>query len=176
MPIIFGPFGQRKEVSKSAFYLTGLVDRMFDDMLDILGGRIEVPVFRRNWYRLVPFILFVIRLAHSRAQQEIHDEIQSYISDGSNPDSYLNVFNNPEYQSLQRYDPAWLAETVASTHETYWELYTQSSDKGEDPSFTINEHLGRMLATESNDQPNLHDAFSFLDRKFLSGEFKLYQG
>ena len=174
MPIIFDAFGQRKEVSSSAFYLAGAVDRLFDDMLEILGGRIEVPVFRRNWHQLVAFILFVIRWAHSRAEQEIDPEILAYVVDRDNPDSYLNVFNNPEYKSLHRYDPVWLADAVTAAYRTYWDLYTQDNNEGRDPSFAVNEYLGRMLAGDSHDQPNLHDAFNFLEGKFTKGDLKLF--
>lgn len=175
MPYLFDEFGQRKEVSEGAFYLTGTVDRLFDDMLEILGGRIKVSVFRQNWYQLVSFILFVIRLEHSRAHQEIDSGIQSYIFDQTNPDSYLNRFNNPEYASLRQYDFPWIADTVAATYQKYWDLFNRSSEEGHDPAFGINEYLGQMLAAESTDLVNLHDAFSFLDGKFTKGEVKLYQ-
>lgn len=175
MPYLFDEFGQRKEVSEGAFYLTGTVDLLFDDMLEILGGRIKVSVFRQNWYQLVAFILFVIRLAHSRAHQEIDPEIQTYMSDQNNPDSYLNKFNNPEYESLHPYDLPWLAGAVSAAYQKYWELYNQSNNEGKDPSYMINEYLGQMLAAKSGDQVNLHDAFSFLDNKFEKGEVKLFQ-
>ena len=144
-------------------------------MLEILGGRIEVPDFRRNWYQLVAFILFVIRLAHFRAQQEIHAEIQSYISDQTNPDSYLNTFNNPEYDTLRRYESAWLADAVADAYNSYWNLFTQGNNDGVDPSYAINQYLGKMLTAESNDECNLHGAFDFLEKKFANGELKLFQ-
>jgi hypothetical protein len=175
MPFLFDEFGKTKEISAGAFYLTGLVAQLFDDMLDILGGRVEVPVFRRNWYQLVAFILFVIRLAHSRAQQEIQPEIRSYMADQGNPDSYLNRFNNPEFTSLQQYEPSWLAESVATAYQEYEDLFAEKSKKGEDPSFELNEYLGRMLATDNDSQPNLHGAFNFLDRKFVNGDVKLFQ-
>jgi hypothetical protein len=176
MPFIFDEFGQKKEVTESTFYLTGVVDRLFDDMLEILGGRIKVSVFRQNWYQLVPFILFVLRLGHARAQKDIDNEIQLYISDPNNPESYMNKFNNPEYKSLKEYEPLWLAETVGQTYGAYWDLFNESSAKGEDPSFAINEQLGRKLAAEDDEQPNLHDAFSFMESKFLKGEVRLFQG
>ncbi len=176
MPYLFDEHGQKKEVSEGAFYLTGTVDRLFDDMLEILGGRIKVSVFRENWYQLVPFILFVIQLAHSRAQQDIQAEIRSYVADQNNPDSYLNRFNNPEYKSLREHDPAWLAETVAAAYQKYWDLFNQSSNEARDPSFLINEYLGQMLAGDTSDQVNLHDAFNFLDIKFVHGAVKLFQG
>lgn len=175
MPFLFDEFGQRKEVSEGAFYLTGTVDRLFDDTLEILGGRIKVPVFRQNWYQLVPFILFVIQLNHVRAQQDLQSEIQAYISDATNPDSYLNRFNNPEYQTLREYDAAWLSQAVADEYHRYWELLTQGNEKGNDSSFVINEHLGQRLAAGSPDPVNLHDAFSFLDRKFTRGTIKLFE-
>ncbi len=175
MPYLFDEFGQRKEVSESTFYLSGLVDRLFDDMLEILGGRIEVRDFRKTWYQLVPFILFVIRLAHVRAQLEIDPDIQSYLSDQNNPDSYLNRFNNPEYKSLEQYDPAWLAETVGNAYKSYWELYEQSSKNLTNLPFVTNELLGKLLAGPDREQVNLQDAFSFLERKFASGEIKLFE-
>jgi hypothetical protein len=175
MPFLFDEFGQRMEVSEGTFYLTGIVDQLFDDMLEILGGRIKVSVFRQNWHQLVAFILFVIRLAHTRAQKEIHVEIQGYISDQNNPESYLNAFNNPEYDTLHRYDSAWLADAVTNAYKKYWDLYDSASKGGEDPSFAINAYLGEMLAANSEDQPNFHDAFSFLRGKFDTGEAKLFE-
>lgn len=175
MPYIFDFYGQRKEVSKSAFYLTGTVDRLFDDMLEILGGRIKVSVFRRNWYQLVAFILFVIRLAHSRAQQDMHSDILAYMTDQSNPDSYLNAFNNSEYETLSRYDPVWLAGNVSASYEILWNLHIEAEKKGEDSSFVLNERLGQLLAGDSDDEPNLHDAFSFLNEKFEKGHVKLFE-
>jgi hypothetical protein len=175
MPFIFDEFGQKKEVTESTFYLTGVVDHLFDDMLEILGGRIKVSVFRQNWYQLVPFILFVIRLAHARAQKDIDNEIQLYISDPNNPEGYMNKFNNPEYTSLKEYETLWLAETVGRTYGAYWDLFNESRAKGGDPSFAINEQLGQKLAAENDEQPNLHDAFNFLESKFLKGEVRLFQ-
>lgn len=175
MPYLFDEFGQRREVSEGTFYLTGTVDRLFDDMLEILGGRIKVSVFRQNWFQLVPFILFVIQQAHSRTHQDLQPQIQAYIADGTNPDSYLNRFNNPEYKSLREYDAAWLAQTVAAEYQKCLELFVRSSNEGSDPSFAINEHLGRMLAADSNEQVNLHDAFSFLSGKFEKGDARLFE-
>jgi hypothetical protein len=175
MPYLIDEFGKTKEVTPAVFYLTGLVDQLFDSVLDILGGRIEVPDFRRNWYELVAFILFVIRLEHSRVGRDFHADIQSYMHDQSNPDSYLHQFNNPEYRSLERYDPALLADRVAASYTKYWELYSACTEKGEDASFAINDHLGQMLATGGTDQPNLHDALSYLTTKFNRGEANLFE-
>jgi hypothetical protein len=176
MPYLFDEFGKSKEVSSGAFYLTGLVDQLFDSVLDILGGRIDVTDFRRNWYQLVPFILFVIRLAHSRAGRDLHTDIQSYVSDQGNPDSYLHRFNNPEYASLQQYDPVWLADTVRVSYLKYWELFTACSANGKGASFALNEYLGHLLAAGAKDQPNLHDTLSFLTDKFAKGEAALFEG
>jgi hypothetical protein len=175
MPFLFDEFGQRKEVNEGAFYLTGMVDRLFDDTLEILGGRIKVSVFRQTWYQLVPFILFVIRLAHERAGGGLDAEIQGYIEDISNPESYLNRFDNPEYSTLHFYEQSWLVEQVAQAYHAYLDIVSESTRTGTDPSFAINERLGRLLAGESAEQPNLHDAFSFLDSKFKKGEAKLFQ-
>ncbi len=173
MPIIFDLDGQSKEVNHSIFYLTGLVDRLFDDMLEILGGRVEVRDFRENWYQLVPFILFVVRLAHERANRGIDPQIQAYIFDQTNPDSYLNRFNNPEYKTLRQYDQPWLIDAVAAEYRSYWDLYNQGSKENADPLFAVNEHLGKMLGSEEKGN-NLQDAFNFLNGKFLKGEIILY--
>jgi hypothetical protein len=174
MPYLFDEFGQRKEVSSGTFYVSGVVDRLFDDMLEILGGRIKVAVFRQNWYQLVPFILFVIRLAHVRADRDLERDIVAYISDQDNPESYLNAFNNPEYSTLKRYESAWLVEAATDAYNKYWEIY-QSNEGAEDSSFAINEYLGERLAAGGEDHPNLHDAFTFLFGKFEKGEVKLFE-
>ena len=114
-------------------------------------------------------------MAHARAQKDIDNEIQLYISDPNNPESYVNKFNNPEYKSLRDYESLWLAETVGQVYNTYWSLFNEGNAKGEDSSFAIHEQLGRSLAAEDDEQPNLHDALSFLVSKFLKGEVRLFQ-
>lgn len=173
-------FSDKKEIDRCNFYLTGLVSVLNDDMRVWLGGRIEGLDYYYNWYKVVAFILFVIRIAHTKAdirsEKKIEEEIKKYIYDTNNTDSYLNKFDNPQMKS--HLDPSLtkesLAENVFAIYNEFLSFFTQLQEKDVNPAFSLNEHLAKLLATD-DDRRNLQDAFSLLGSKFANGEFKLYK-
>lgn len=175
MPFLFDHDGRKVEVSRGTFYLTGLVESLFEDMRDVLVGRVRESDLRDNWFQLVGFVLFVIRVVHAGARKDIHGEIESYIHDEGNPDSYLRLFNNPEYQELRQYEVPWLAGAVTRAYQSYWEAYTRQNG-GTDSARAANELLRTMLTRDQDELSNVHDMFSFLGGKFANGEYRLFEG
>lgn len=173
-------FSNKKEIDRCNFYLTGLVSVLNDDMRVWLGGRIEGLDYYYNWHKIVAFILFVIRIAHTKADVKsegtIDKEIKQYIFDLTNVESYINKFG--DYQMQSNLDPSLskksLSQNVHSLYNEFLEFFAQLQEKNVNPTFSINEHLAKVLATD-DDRRNLQDAFNFLGNKFANGEFKLYK-
>lgn len=174
MPFLFDQDGRKVEVSRGAFYLTGIVEGLFEDMRDVLVGRVRESDLRDNWFQLVGFVLFIIRVVHDRARKDIHSEIESYIRDEANPDSYLKLFNNAEYQELRPYEASWLANAVARAYQSYWETHNRQ-EGGADGSRAVNQLLRTMLTRDQDELSNVHDMFGFLGGKFTNGEYRLFE-
>lgn len=173
-------FSDNKEIDRCNFYLTGLVMCLYEQMQVWLKGRIEGLDYYYNWHKLIPFILFVIRVAHTKtdvkSQKFIEKEIEKYIYDNANPESYLNKFGDSNLQKhLNNYPVKSLVSTVAFLYNEYLEFYNLLIDKNVDPSISLNEHLAKSLATDNDDHRNLHDAFNLLVNNFSNGTFKLYK-
>lgn len=165
--------------SRSNYYLTNLVLLLYEDMMGWLQNKIEGIDFYYNWYKIVPFILFVIRIVHHKAdiksQEIIEKEIDIYIFNFKDQINYLNKFGSDELKKgVKDYDKEDLSAGVEHLYCEYLKFYNELIKLETDPFFPINDFFSQTLSTD-DDRRNLNNSFQFLMEKFVFKKIKLYK-
>ena len=88
--------------SRVNWYITQVVQNLFDEFKNAIKNRIEGLDFYEHWYVLVAFILFVMKVRHQKTDTEgkelLNKGIDFYLKDTTNEDSYLNYFGNEYFR------------------------------------------------------------------------------
>ena len=154
--------------SRVNWYITQVVQDLFDEFKTSIANRIEGLDFYQKWYVLVAFILFVMKIRHQKTDAEgkelLNKGIDYYIKDTANEESYLNYFGN-EYFRNGIYNPK--PKNLINDMNVYmrWYKNTWNQNIKSDPDIAVSMVFAENIATD-NDKRHITLAFRFLYNQF----------
>ncbi len=156
--------------SRVNFYITPVVLDLFDEFKAAIANRIEGLDFYYNWYHLVAFILFVMKIRHQETDEVgrelINKGIDFYIEDTSNEYSYINYFGLSEFMSgLENYSPKVLANNTHALIGMYIDAWNNNLKSN--PDIAASMVFAKNIAT---DDDNRHITLGF---RFLYNQFSM---
>ena len=158
-------------------YLNSTVPIVFDDFKNAMANRIEGLDYQQNWYHLVAFILFVMRLKHShidaKTSELIEEAVEHYVSNQSAPFSYLNYFGAPEFKGfVQNYEPDFMITNINALMHNYILAWNESIGNNAPVAASI--CFAKYLSTDG-DTRHLTLVFDYIyDRLGAPGGFPIF--
>jgi len=157
------------EKSKKAnIYLTHVVIKLFNSFRGAFTNRIYGLDFHLNWFHIVAFILFVIRVIHRNLdndkKKELFEGIDFYIEDSINIDSYLNYFGSEDLkQGVSNYSHEAISNDTHVLIQRYIDSWNNTKEGRLDIAVSI-----AFINNFKTDDDNRHMtlAFDFIYKQF----------